>query len=619
MEFSWRRRTPSATATVSFEEVKGSPSDSVSASLSPSPSPSPKSHKKSKWNIRRLPHSMHYYALLGLTDNPLCSQEEIRRAYHRQALRLHPDKNPGKEADFKHLLEAYSTLGDRGRRRLYDKYGIIAINLLDSFGASTTSNTTTTTCSSSSSNTTTTTSKGNSLELLIGFLLNTKGMKLTYITISLVILGAISTPLISAWRLCFFPEAEATTKIKMLPWSLIVGLPLQTFYFTFLVVASIALHLSWKLKASNDDASDDEITFKMQERRRKERLLPSSSSSLSIGGDEKGFLSNGGVGGVVDDDHSYLSSPQPSPGDLQRFALFVAVVLLYVGVGSLSFQTALLTLKLDSFIFLGSCSWFLILGPYLVFESVIISWNIISAIMYCNDSQFWYGLGVDANEKNTTSAEAARGDGAGDGFSGWKKEYAPLRGMLFVRPYFVYKKIRAPLLRGYMSTTFCLLISGKLSSLWFLFAPLYAIFPISILLDRLVLGRKRMFASSTISSLPFRVSALMKMVIIVQISLLHLKAVRMSHGKTGPTWFWSLSPFLVSQIVLIGGMVGMGILGYFFIPDLRKNNPFAAGGGAGNSYHPHPFHTSNTASVPSPPTRAIDDSIHSPAETLSRK
>lgn len=594
MEFSWRRRTPSATATVSFEEVKDSPS--------PSPSPSPKSHKKSKWNIRRLPHSMHYYALLGLTDNPLCSQEEIRRAYHRQALRLHPDKNPGKEADFKHLLEAYSTLGDRGRRRLYDKYGIIAINLLDSFGASTS-----TACSTKTSNTT---SKGNGLEFLIGFLLNTKGMKLTYISIALVILGAISTPLISAWRLCFFPEAEATTKIKMLPWSLIVGLPLQTFYFTFVVVASIALHLSWKLKGSND-ASDDEITFKMQERRRKERLLP-SSSSLSIGRDEKDFLSSGvgsGVGVGVDDDHGYLSSPQPSPGDLQRFALFVAVVLLYVGVGSLSFQTALLTLKLDSFIFLGSCSWFLILGPYLVFESAIISWNVISAIMYCNDSQFWYGLGAGtgANEKEALSGEAERGDGAGNDLSGWKKEYAPLRGMLFVRPYFVYKKIRAPLLRGYMSTTFCLLISGKLSSLWFLFAPLYAIFPISILLDRLVLGRKRMSTSSAVSSLPFRVSAFLKMVIIVQISLLHLKAVRMSHGKTGPTWFWSLSPFLVSQIVLIGGMVSMGILGYFFIPDLRKNNPFAAGG-TGNSYPPS--HTS-TASVPSPPTRAIDDSISS--------
>lgn len=51
------------------------------------------------------------------------STEEIKRAYRRLALRVHPDHNPGdREAEdrFKAINEAYEVLGDPTRRRLFD-------------------------------------------------------------------------------------------------------------------------------------------------------------------------------------------------------------------------------------------------------------------------------------------------------------------------------------------------------------------------------------------------------------------------------------------------------------------------------------------------------------------
>ncbi|KPP61178.1 DnaJ subfamily B member 4-like, partial [Scleropages formosus] len=64
-----------------------------------------------------------YYRVLGVAS--CASEEDIKKAYRRQALKLHPDKNrsPGAEEAFKEIAEAYDVLSDAKKRGIYDLYG----------------------------------------------------------------------------------------------------------------------------------------------------------------------------------------------------------------------------------------------------------------------------------------------------------------------------------------------------------------------------------------------------------------------------------------------------------------------------------------------------------------
>lgn len=64
-----------------------------------------------------------YYQILGL--NQTATDDEIKRAYRRLALKYHPDKNQSADADsrFREIAEAYEVLSDKRKRDIFDRYG----------------------------------------------------------------------------------------------------------------------------------------------------------------------------------------------------------------------------------------------------------------------------------------------------------------------------------------------------------------------------------------------------------------------------------------------------------------------------------------------------------------
>lgn len=65
-----------------------------------------------------------FYSILGVSKG--ASKDEIKKAYRKQALKYHPDKNPGDtaaEKQFKKISEAYEVLSNENKKQAYDQYG----------------------------------------------------------------------------------------------------------------------------------------------------------------------------------------------------------------------------------------------------------------------------------------------------------------------------------------------------------------------------------------------------------------------------------------------------------------------------------------------------------------
>ena len=65
-----------------------------------------------------------YYKILGVSKS--ASEDEIKKAFRKMAMKYHPDQNEGdKQAEerFKEVNEAYAVLSDKEKRKQYDMFG----------------------------------------------------------------------------------------------------------------------------------------------------------------------------------------------------------------------------------------------------------------------------------------------------------------------------------------------------------------------------------------------------------------------------------------------------------------------------------------------------------------
>lgn len=75
--------------------------------------------------VRQIRTKKDYYSILGVEKS--CSVEEIRKAYRKLSLKVHPDKNkaPGSEEAFKKVSKAFKCLSEDESRRQYDQTGLV--------------------------------------------------------------------------------------------------------------------------------------------------------------------------------------------------------------------------------------------------------------------------------------------------------------------------------------------------------------------------------------------------------------------------------------------------------------------------------------------------------------
>src|SRR2546429_2303879 len=76
-----------------------------------------------------------YYTTLGVNRD--ASDEDIKKAYRKLAMKHHPDRNPdkGSEEKFKEAKEAYEVLTDARKRQAYDQFGHAGVDPSAGFGA----------------------------------------------------------------------------------------------------------------------------------------------------------------------------------------------------------------------------------------------------------------------------------------------------------------------------------------------------------------------------------------------------------------------------------------------------------------------------------------------------
>ncbi|KAJ4911674.1 DNAJ heat shock N-terminal domain-containing protein [Raphanus sativus] len=114
------------------EEEEEDSSRSASANVSPDPSDQPSLRQRPSSSstteeqraiVREIKSKEAYYEILGLRNT--CSVEDVRKAYRKLSLKIHPDRNKahGSEEAFKSISKAFQCLSNEDARRMYDVVG----------------------------------------------------------------------------------------------------------------------------------------------------------------------------------------------------------------------------------------------------------------------------------------------------------------------------------------------------------------------------------------------------------------------------------------------------------------------------------------------------------------
>lgn len=107
------------------QQPPNNPRTNGSGDESPTADSTQRDYTKEQMNVvRRIKTCKDFYEVLGVTKES--SDSDIKKAYKKLALQLHPDKNkaPGASEAFKAVGNAVATLTDPEKRKAYDLYGI---------------------------------------------------------------------------------------------------------------------------------------------------------------------------------------------------------------------------------------------------------------------------------------------------------------------------------------------------------------------------------------------------------------------------------------------------------------------------------------------------------------